>query len=394
MIFCKIPMIQSLALIAMLFTLDVWGALPTTQCGWPHVANGGLYGPWTVRLAQYLASSALNTNLQNASGIYDATTVKLIEMFQQKENMPIDGVIGAVTWAGLATANSGLRPGAVGAAVRALQDSLTQNGFPVPITGTYDNDITSKALQAFQLAHNGTDTSGVVTQETWQMLVTRCYSGGVFWFDAGWPQGKMDIDYLTCLHDTAGFRFATFECWVEEGVSGSFWSECVNNIANAWKVGMESVGVYMFAQRFADPTVQAQQLLGNLSHYGVQFDSIMLDIEGDKWNNFTTAENQAFLLALRRAIVGSQVWDNSTKKLIVYCGRDWPNFFGESFDDFQDCPLIYAHYDNVPSYYDFYPTYGGWTTPSGKQFWDGANGEVAPCGGGALDWDWSASRFW
>jgi hypothetical protein len=31
--------------------------------------------------------------------------------------------------------------------------------------------------------------------------------------------------------------------------------------------------------------------------------------------------------------------------------------------------------------------------PSGKQFWDGAQGETI-CGLHAIDWDWSAKPFW
>lgn len=61
--------------------------------------------------------------------------------------------------------------------------------------------------------------------------------------------------------------------------------------------------------------------------------------------------------------------------VLVYCGREWPDIFGSNFTAFSDVPLIYAHYDNVPSFYDFNP-YGGWDKPSGKQFWDGAQGEV------------------
>ena len=78
--------------------------------------------------------------------------------------------------------------------------------------------------------------------------------------------------------------------------------------------------------------------------------------------------------------------------IVVYCGREWPDFFGNDFDTFSDLPLIYAHYDNVPSYYDFSVKYGGWRTPSGKQFWDGVTGEQI-CGAD-LDWDWSAVPFW
>jgi hypothetical protein len=57
-------------------------------------------------------------------------------------------------------------------------------------------------------------------------------------------------------------------------------------------------------------------------------------------------------------------------------------------------PLIYAHYDDIPSYVDAHGTlFGGWAGPSGKQFWDGGAGETE-CGSMALDWDWSATPWW
>ena len=46
----------------------------------------------------------------------------------------------------------------------------------------------------------------------------------------------------------------------------------------------------------------------------------------------------------------------------VYSGRSWTQYFGDAFTAFKDAPLIYAHYDLVPSFYDAVaaPMYGGW----------------------------------
>jgi peptidoglycan hydrolase-like protein with peptidoglycan-binding domain len=362
--------------------------LPSQQCGWPAVYNGGHFGPPTVRLAQYLLGNALHLQEINADGIFSANTTTEIKEFQTSVQLTADGFLGPETWAALvATAPLGPASSAT-AAISGLQDALTVNGFRINVTGVF-NAATVATLAAFQSERrdpscvNGT----MVTPSTWHLLATGCNASGVFWFDAGWPQGSMSVETLTCLHDQGKFEFATFECWVEEGVKGSFWQECVDNIANAWTAGFEAVGVYMFPQRYYDAAPQAQWLLGNLTQNNVRFQAVMLDIEGGKWTQYTHEENQAFVAELRR------VFDTAAVNVTVYCGDEWPDFFGSNFTAFSDLPLVYAHYDNVPSFYDFFPRYGGWDKPAGKQFWDGSQGEVI-CNSGALDWDWSSKRFW
>lgn len=77
----------------------------------------------------------------------------------------------------------------------------------------------------------------------------------------------------------------------------------------------------------------------------------------------------------------------------VNIGSTWNDNFGADFTSCSDMPLVYAHYDNVPSFYDYdYAPFGGWGSASGKQFWDAVDGEVV-CGV-AIDWDWSPEAFW
>ena len=103
---------------------------------------------------------------------------------------------------------------------------------------------------------------------------------------------------------------------------------------------------------------------------------------------FTQHDNQVFISGLRSAL------ESNGSRVTVYCGLGWNDYFGANFTAFSDLPVIYAHYDNVPSYYDAVDhPYGGWAHASGKQFWDGAGGETL-CGTGALDWDWSPKPFW
>jgi hypothetical protein len=97
-----------------------------------------------------------------------------------------------------------------------------------------------------------------------------------------------------------GFEFATFECWVESsGHAGKFWSGCPQNIANAHAAGFARVGAYMYPGRNGDPTEQTRWLLGNLSEHSVDFEAVMLDVEGGDWAQHSHEENRAFMLAIK-----------------------------------------------------------------------------------------------
>ena len=100
--------------------------------------------------------------------------------------------------------------------------------------------------------------------ETWHLLTSGCNSSksSAFWIDVGWPQGSVTDDQLQCLRKV-GFKFITFECWLERN-GGIFWQPCVDNIFRAQAAGFP-VGVYMFPWRAADPSVQVSQLIGNLT---------------------------------------------------------------------------------------------------------------------------------
>jgi len=201
----------------------------------------------------------------------------------------------------------------------------------------------------------------------------------------GWPQGNITIETFECLKDN-NFEYTVIECWREKD-GGSFWFECVDNVANARAAGFSNVDVYGYFERYRDATSQANELLNNLTLNNVQYNAIMLDVEGDKWSEYSHEENQEFMLSLRR------VFDDAHIPMIMYASSVWTTYFGPDFTAFKDLPLIYAHYDNIPSFYDWdYAPYGGWEHASGKQFYDGIDPEIV-CGL-PLDWDWSPSPFW
>jgi hypothetical protein len=385
----------------MVTLLALTPAIPLRDvCGWPSLYTGGLFGPPTVRLAQRMLGFVLNESIV-ADGNFTSATVASIKKFQEIAgiNASTPGRLSAGTWPALVDAcvNSSLAKSSL--LTLALQDALTFNGFTTPLTGHLD-DQTVQALSKFQRQRGAArQPPGSVDASTWHLLATGCRSGidgGAFWFDAGWPQGSLDVSTLSCLH-AHGFEFGTFECWVEQSRSasqphhqGSFWSECPRNVANARQAGFASVGVYMFPGRNGDPVAQTKWLLGNLSAHSVTFDAVMLDVEGDDWLQHTHEENRAFMLSIKGVLDAAHV------PYTVYSGRLWPSFFGDGFTAFQDAPLIYAHYDAVPSLYDFIasPKYGGWSQAAGKQFWDGQGVEYQLCGTGPLDWDWSPQPFW
>ena len=86
-----------------------------------------------------------------------------------------------------------------------------------------------------------------------------------------------------------------------------------------------------------------------------------LDVEGADWAQHTHSENRAFMLSIKRVL------DAAGISYTVYSGREWPQFFGDNFTEFWRAPLIYAHYDLVPSLYDFTGSakYGGWERAAG-----------------------------
>jgi hypothetical protein len=390
--------------------------MPVSICGWPSLHTTGKFPEWNTRLAQYLLGFVLEEEIP-VDGVFTDTTTDEISRFQAQSGLEVNGYLNSDTWPSLVGEVSPLLFGATGRPVEALQDTLSVNGYSVEISGEYDA-ATQEALSRFQSDRGASVTTGQqADDQTWHLLTTQCNSSlpGHYWFDAGmrwcmfavtvmficatlyyiffvvfcffigWPQGNISTATFECLKEHS-FEYAVIECWREKD-GGSFWTECVDNVANARAAGFSSVDVYMYFERYRDPAAQASELLNNLTLHAVQYRAVMLDVEGDKWTEFSPEDNQAFMLSLRH------VFDAAGTPLVMYAGSMWDTYFGTNFTAFKDLPLVYAHYDNIPSFYDWdYAPYGGWERASGKQFFDGIDPEVV-CGL-PLDWDWSPSVFW
>lgn len=356
------------------------------------------FGPWTVKQLQYSVAGFLKESQFRVDGVYGPETTALVRRFQVDQKIDGDGETGPETWGAIQRAlfprsYSSSTANIVDESFKAVQDALTFQGFPCNTTGKFDSQ-TIRALRQFQAARRDPTASGdgkLVTPTTFHLLVTGCQTPGKFWFDMGWPQGSYSVETFKCLKNS-GMEFATIECYVEEGPHGQFFEKCIQNINNAFVAGFQNVGAYAFFQRYypEGAEAQVQWLIGNLSAAGgldKKVSNFMLDIEGGKWMNYTQKQNQQFLLDIKAGF-NKLGFDN----IVVYCGSEWLTYFGNEFDAFKHYPLVYAHYDDILSFVDFWPPYGGWDKPSGKQFWDGIDGEQI-CDTD-LDWDWSLIPFW
>jgi peptidoglycan hydrolase-like protein with peptidoglycan-binding domain len=363
--------------------------MPRSICGWPAVYDGGRFPPYNTRAAQRLLGLALNLPEQEiiVDGVLSDVNTQQIIDFETAEGLKADGHLNANSWPVLVDKFSSLSVGASGMAVEAVQDLLNVNGIATSITGVFD-EVTASSLATFQQSHGAEVADGqTVDAQTWYLLITQCNNSATnyYWFDAGWPQGAISVDTFKCLRES-GFVFTTIECWREKD-NGTFVADCVSNVANAWAAGFENVDVYMYAERFYDPVLQMNSFIDQLTKNNVKFGNVMIDIEGSDWYSFTFEQNQEYLLTIKNMLEAANL------TITIYAGAAWDSYFGTDFTAFSDYPLIYAHYDNVPSFYDYdYAPFGGWSQASAKQFYDGIEPEVV-CNL-SLDWDWSPTKFW
>jgi hypothetical protein len=253
--------------------------------------------------AKRLLNAALDFSL-NATGVWDTSTTAAVKSvvcrarrpavcrqltprvrvawlgrkFQGRAGLRTNGIMDSATWPQLVANVTPPREGDAGDVVLAAQEALAATGAAAPpLDGRYDAVMVA-AIATFQAQRGVVPSNGsVVDHRTWHLLASDCNSSAAaqFWFDAGWPQacaraaaravhrrpsprgaqGNLSLEVLTCLRGT-GFRFATFECWRQYT---GFFAPCMDNVRRAWAAGFESVGVYMFPIRAADPQKQARR---------------------------------------------------------------------------------------------------------------------------------------
>ena len=105
-------------------------------------------------------------------GVFGAKTESAVRKFQQAREIPINGVVGRVTWINIDEADQShpvLRTGSTGLPVRRLQSRMSAVGYD---TGGVDGRFgtqTETAVRKLQQDFNLT-VDGVVGQQTWQVV--------------------------------------------------------------------------------------------------------------------------------------------------------------------------------------------------------------------------------
>ena len=126
------------------------------------------------------ALKALGYDPGPIDGVFGAKTETAVKKFQQTREIPVDGVVGRVTWINIDEADQShpvLKAGATGLPVRRLQSRMSAVGFD---TGGVDGRFgvrteaaVKKLQQDFSLS-----ADGVVGPQTWQVIDALENEGG------------------------------------------------------------------------------------------------------------------------------------------------------------------------------------------------------------------------
>jgi peptidoglycan hydrolase-like protein with peptidoglycan-binding domain len=126
------------------------------------------------------ALRALGYDLGAVDGVFGANTENSVKQFQQAREIPVDGVVGRVTWINIDEADQShpvLKIGSTGLPVRRLQSRMSAVGVD---TGGVDGRFGTKteaAVKKLQQDYNLT-VDGVVGPQTWQVVDALENEGG------------------------------------------------------------------------------------------------------------------------------------------------------------------------------------------------------------------------
>lgn len=201
-------------------------------------------------------------------------------------------------------------------------------------------------------------------------------NGPVFGVDVSTP---VTLSAAQCMRKS-NITYGIARAW--ESV-GRFDASSLTTAQSWWDAGFEAVDFYVFPCSFSDPVAQVTQLMGNLTG-NARFGRIWLDVETNidprcAWSSTNKTANCEYLRSLVDAVI-----EHAGVPVGVYSSLHmWTLWMADasapdacdvhpSGPAGADFPLWYPHYDKNPSFSDFTP-FGGWTTPSMKQYWDTNN---------------------
>ena len=105
-------------------------------------------------------------------GQFGSKTEAAVKTFQRDRNLPVDGIVGEVTWLNIDeadTSNPTLKRGSTGNPVRRAQKRLTLAGYDTGgVDGMFDA-ATESAVKRFQ-ADQGLTDDGIVGPRTWERI--------------------------------------------------------------------------------------------------------------------------------------------------------------------------------------------------------------------------------
>lgn len=112
--------------------------------------------------------------LAKVSGKFDLETEVAVKEFQKKNNLPVDGIVGPLSWACLfylkLDRNQKSKSQEFQNAVREVQSILYQEGFSKKEPNGYFDRETERAVKCFQRSY-GLKDDGIVGAATWAVLL-------------------------------------------------------------------------------------------------------------------------------------------------------------------------------------------------------------------------------
>jgi len=127
------------------------------------------------------ALKSLGYDVGPVDGVFGAKTESAVKKFQQAREIPVDGVVGRITWINIDEADQShpvLKVGSTGLPVRRLQSRMSAVGFN---TGGVDGrfGVTTEAAVKKLQQDNRLHIDGIVGLKTWQVVDALENEGGV-----------------------------------------------------------------------------------------------------------------------------------------------------------------------------------------------------------------------